>query len=93
MTSRFRISYFGALPRGWGKVIKCKTIRFYKGSHVIYQMKGIDEVGFGFHILGAFRGGGTRSSSAEFFFLKGSHVVYKTKDYRVYHSCTGGVDV
>ena len=39
--SRFRISDFGALPRGWSKVIKCK-IKLLKGSHVVYQMKGID---------------------------------------------------
>ena len=58
-------------------------------------MKGINEVGFGFHILGPFQGGGTRSSSAEksIKFLKGSHVVYQMKGYRVYYSCPGGVDV
>jgi hypothetical protein len=41
-------------------------------------MKGIDQVGFEFHILGPFRGGGGRASSTDLF-LKGSHVVYQMK--------------
>ena len=55
-------------------------------------MKGIDQVGFEFHILGPFRGGGGRASSTDFF-LKGSHVVYQMKGYRVYYRCPGGIYV
>jgi hypothetical protein len=39
----YLVFIFWGLLRGRSKVIKCKKLKVFKGSHVVYQMKGLDE--------------------------------------------------
>jgi hypothetical protein len=63
----------------WGKIIKFKKLKFFKGSHVVYQMK-VSTSRYRVSYFGAFRGEeqGHQVQKVKVF-LKGNHVVYQMK--------------
>ena len=85
-TSTFQIIYFRTIPRGWGGVIKCKKLKVFEGSRVVYQTKGLDEY-FSENILFDHpEGVGGVIRCVKLKLSEGSRVIYQTKGLEEYFS-------